>query len=217
MKSNRRSPPPRKGNLLLLGIIIGTLIGVGIAVGVALFLTRAPSPFNQSQQASIPPDTIASAVKPADSKPEIMHPNGSSTVEGIAEASSVSMPAAVNASQPQSIDYDFYKVLSGNEEKKKKDTSTPEPIKSPDATETSKLGMVKKSYLQFGAFQSEQQADNMKARLALVGVEAQIQSKENGTTILHRVRVGPFTSQEELIRLRNQLKQNGIDSTIVTG
>jgi cell division protein FtsN len=201
-----------------VGIIIGALIGVGIAVGVAFFLMHAPSPFNQSQQASAPASTTANVAKPIDNKPEIMHPNDSSTVEGLTEASAV-QTVTPTASQPQNIDYDFYKVLSGNEEKKKKNASVADDqsIKSTADTEAMKAGMTKKSYLQFGAFQSEQQADNMKAKLALVGIEAQIQSKETGTTILHRVRVGPFGSQEELIRMRNQLKQNGIDSTIVAG
>lgn len=223
MRNNRRSAPPRQGNSLLVGIVIGALIGVCIAVGVALFLNRSPSPFNRASTASTPPDAVASAVKPQqNNNPEIMHPNGSSAVNALpdATASQPASPAPAptpTASAPKDINYDFYKVLSGNEDKNAKKTTDKASEGTKPSVADNKPASAQKSYLQVGAFQSAQQADNLKARLALVGVEARIQSKDTGNGVLYRVRVGPFASQEELNHMRSQLKQNGIDSTIVNG
>jgi cell division protein FtsN len=59
-------------------------------------------------------------------------------------------------------------------------------------------------------------ADNMKARLALMGLEASVQSRDLGEKgVWHRVRVGPYRDVEELNRVRGVLKQNGIDAALV--
>ena len=67
-----------------------------------------------------------------------------------------------------------------------------------------------------GSFQNAPDADNLKARLALVGIEATIQTTnlpEKG--VWHRVRVGPYSDVEELNRIRGVLKQNGVDAALV--
>ncbi len=105
--------------------------------------------------------------------------------------------------------FDFYKILPGNEE-----PATDQQLK--DAQKASTAAQKETFFLQAGAFQSAPDADNLKARLALLGVEAAVQ-----TTMLpdkgvwHRVRVGPYTSIEELNRTRETLKQNGIDTALV--
>ncbi|MBI3057552.1 MAG: SPOR domain-containing protein, partial [Betaproteobacteria bacterium] len=71
-------------------------------------------------------------------------------------------------------------------------------------------------FLQAGAFQTAPDADNMKARLALLGVEAEVQTTplpDKG--VWHRVRAGPYTAIEELNRTRDILKQNGIETTLI--
>ena len=64
--------------------------------------------------------------------------------------------------------------------------------------------------------QNARDADNLRARLALLGVEARIQTAtlpDKG--VWHRVRVGPYTSVEELGRTRDALKQNGVETTLI--
>jgi cell division protein FtsN len=71
-------------------------------------------------------------------------------------------------------------------------------------------------YLQAGAFQNASDADNLKANLAMLGVEAMIQTGEvAGKGLLHRVRVGPFTAMSEVDRTRSLLTENHIPSTLV--
>jgi cell division protein FtsN len=71
-------------------------------------------------------------------------------------------------------------------------------------------------YLQAGAFQNPSDADNLKAQLALLGVEASIQTRALGDKgVFHRVRVGPFRAMDEINRTRALLTQNNIPATLV--
>lgn len=71
-------------------------------------------------------------------------------------------------------------------------------------------------YLQAGAFQTEVDANNLKAKLALIGVEALIQTASlPDKGVWHRVRVGPYTDIEELNKARATLSQNGVQSSLI--
>jgi len=103
--------------------------------------------------------------------------------------------------------FDFYKILPGSEE------AAPERR----AKDGQKAADAKEAFfLQAGAFSSAPEADNMKARLALLGVEAGIQTTPGqDKALLHRIRIGPYTSIDELNRVRDTLKQNGIPTTLI--
>jgi len=71
-------------------------------------------------------------------------------------------------------------------------------------------------FLQVGAFQTVQEADNMKAKLALLGIEAIVQTvtiPEKG--VLHRVRVGPFTDIAQISKAKNELNDNGFKADVI--
>ncbi len=105
--------------------------------------------------------------------------------------------------------FDFYKILPGTEE-----PATDQQLK--DAQQSSTAAAKEAFFLQAGAFQSAPDADNLKARLALLGVEATVQTTtlpDRGTW--HRVRIGPYTSVEALARTRDTLKQNGVETTLI--
>src|SRR6267378_1559304 len=85
------------------------------------------------------------------------------------------------------------------------------------AKQASKPGAPKDSYfLQAGSFQNPADADNLKARLALMGLEAGVEPAnlaEKG--VWYRVRLGPYTRVDEINRVRQQLTQNGVDASLV--
>jgi len=122
-------------------------------------------------------------------------------------------PPAQNDKGAKSADakqrFDFYKILPGSEE------SAPEQ-RAQDARKTAEPEAKEAFFLQAGAFSNAPEADNMKARLALLGVEATIQTTPAADKgLLHRVRTGPYTSIDELNRTRETLKQNGIATTLI--
>jgi cell division protein FtsN len=67
--------------------------------------------------------------------------------------------------------------------------------------------------LQIGAFRSESEAESQRARLGMIGVESKIQPFTNNDQTFYRVRVGPFTSLDELNRNRSILRKADIEST----
>ena len=96
--------------------------------------------------------------------------------------------------------FDFYKVLPSD---------APGEL-PPPATSAPRY------YLQAGAFQNADDADNLKAQLAMLGIEAIIQTGEVADKgVFHRVRVGPFSAMDEVNRTRTLLTQNDIPATLV--
>ena len=65
--------------------------------------------------------------------------------------------------------------------------------------------------LQAGAFRLYSQADRVKARLALLGIEAHIDSGESGGSSIYRVRVGPL-SDSAADKMRHRLSAKHINS-----
>jgi cell division protein FtsN len=99
--------------------------------------------------------------------------------------------------------FDFYKVLPGDAGGELPPATTP-------------TAAAPQYYLQAGAFQNAADADNLKAQLALLGVEAVIQTSDLGDKgLFHRVRVGPFRAMDEVNRTRSLLTQNNIPATLV--
>lgn len=69
--------------------------------------------------------------------------------------------------------------------------------------------------LQAGAFRGADDADAMKLRLALMGLEAQIVTADVNGTTLHRVRVGPYAGLDAMNRARARLAENGVEATVL--
>jgi cell division protein FtsN len=107
--------------------------------------------------------------------------------------------------------FDFYTILPGKEqaagERQAKDA----------AKQAAKAGAPKESYfLQAGSFPNPADADNLKARLALMGMEANVEpANVAGKGVWYRVRLGPYTRVDEINRVRQQLTQNGVDVSLV--
>ena len=129
-------------------------------------------------------------------KPET---TGSSTTKAVTAAPKTAPPATPDTAPS----FDFYKVLPGGAP-----SALPPP---PDAAAHSPV-----YYLQAGAFQHPDDADNLKAQLALLGVEAVIQTSEVADKgMFYRVRVGPFHAMDEVNSTRNLLTQNHISATLI--
>jgi cell division protein FtsN len=69
--------------------------------------------------------------------------------------------------------------------------------------------------LQAGSFRQHQEADRMKASLALLGVQAEIQKVQVNSDTWHRVRVGPFRDTAELNKVRERLHANQIQTLLM--
>ncbi len=69
--------------------------------------------------------------------------------------------------------------------------------------------------LQAGSFKKYQDADRLKAKLALIGLEAKIQNVNIGKDKWHRVRIGPFKTLDDINETRLRLAENNIKTIII--
>ena len=69
--------------------------------------------------------------------------------------------------------------------------------------------------LQAGSFRRQEDADRMRATLALRGIESSIQRVQIDQDTFHRVRIGPIADLGELNRVRDQLREARIDVLLI--
>jgi cell division protein FtsN len=69
--------------------------------------------------------------------------------------------------------------------------------------------------LQAGSFKRFEEADRMKASLALLGVQSSIQRVDVNNETWHRIRIGPYSDRERLESVRSRLRENSIETIVV--
>ncbi|MCK9389604.1 MAG: SPOR domain-containing protein [Sulfuritalea sp.] len=188
----------KSGGGTLLGIFIGLVVGVSIAFGVVWVLNKSPLPFQNKYEGA------PKAERPANGA------NGAQTP--------ALLPGKPGDKPVDRQRFDFYNILEG---KQPATPGTAAPAETTPAVSIAPAVEVKPAlteifFLQVGAFQKAADADNLKARLALTGLEAGVQEvsiPEKGT--MHRVRVGPFRSPDEMNRARTLLSQNGVQGSVI--
>ena len=205
MRSTRHS---RAGGTLL-GLFIGLALGLSLAAAVAFYIMKPGNPY--------PP---AAPIKETAREP--------------------ARTARAEPATPEKPRFDFYKILPGIEEPKVPvkaaekpgtDRATVEraatPDKAPDKTQAKaderpatdaaraqKAG--ERFWLQAGSFSQESEAENLKARLALAGWEAAVQSASVADKgMRYRVRLGPYDNTDELNRIKGELGKRGFDVAVI--
>jgi len=69
--------------------------------------------------------------------------------------------------------------------------------------------------LQVGAFKAAEDAEQMRARMAILGFEARVSETDRDGTTFYRVRLGPYPSIEELNKAKGRVSENGIESSVI--
>ena len=188
------------GGGFLVGMFVGLLIGLAIALGIALYLNKTPIPF------------MSGAKPPAQGSQDA----GKSPITGLPQGGQ--MPAAPAAAAPDKPRFDFYKILAGGEEPLS-DRELRERLRAAQSPKPDPIAAAAPSdvyFIQAGAFQNPADADNQKARLAILGFESNVEPTNlPDKGMFYRVRLGPYTKVDELNRVRQALAQNGIDANLV--
>lgn len=225
----------------LLGMLVGLVLGLAIAVVVAVYVTKAPVPFvNKTSRANErlePPakgaelpdpnkplagkTRVPTAPEPAMSDtasilsifrdaPPVPERNAAPPVV-VAPAPAPS-PAPSRAPEPaRGGESPAYPSSSnaGDDAGAASAAATPAPA----AAEAPKA--ASSFVLQAGAFRGQDEADAMKAKLALIGLEARVLPADVEGKPMYRVRVGPYAQLEDMNRARSRLAESGIESTVV--
>lgn len=194
--NSRAKASRRSGGGTLIGIFIGLVIGVLIAAGVVFYLNKAPLPFQEH----------------ASARPEPVR-GGESPSNAATPGAPQSLPGKPGDKPPEKR-FTFYDILPGKEEAVPGSApANPPPVEKAPVAAVAPGELL---FLQVGAFQKSADADNLKARLALLGLEAGVQEVEiPDKGAMFRVRVGPYSQVEEMNRVRGLLSQNGIAVSVV--
>ena len=183
----------RQQGATLLGFMVGLVVGLAIAVVVALFVTRAPVPFvNKTQRASErSTEPRAGEPLPDPNAPLQTRPR-EAPAENTAPAGMAAQPPIIPPAPP----------------------AAPAPTAPVVAPAPAPAPADSGYMLQAGAFRSPDDAEGMKARLALLGFEARVMSAEVNAQTVYRVRIGPFAQQEDANRARSRLADGGIEASV---
>lgn len=185
--SKTDKPTGSKFTAMLTGIVLGILLGLLMAGGVAWYvLTKNPRAF------------VSEEPSPRIKSVEEQKPSVSTDKKNGSEKQKIETEG-----KPQ---FDFYKVLT---ESKQESSGAPTQTVMPSTP-------VALMQLQAGAFQQQGDAEKLKAKLALLGIESTIQSASvPDRGLWYRVRLGPFANANEMNKMAATLKQNGLSGTPV--
>lgn len=185
--------------LPLLGFLAGLVTGLAICAVIALYLTNSPVPFvNKVQRA-----TDAVTPEPGDPNRPLFSaqiPSGPGSDPAPAHPA---LPPAAAAPGPGS-------------------GTLPVPVPVPaqvGSSEAAAGGAEAESgarlMLQVGAYRSADDADTVRARLALLGLDAKVTEIKSDGATLYRVRLGPYGQLDDLNGIRRTLSENGMEPQIV--
>jgi cell division protein FtsN len=198
-----------------LGVVVGLLVGLSIALGVALYITKAPVPFvNKVPQRTAEQDQAeqarnknwdpnaplagkgarlpAAAPAPASAAPAAA---ASGAVPAVAAA-----PAASTIAKPSR---DPAAILAG--------AATPGAASAAGRGVTDAFAF----FVQIGAYSRADEAEQQRAKLAMLGQTAKITEREQNGRVVYRVRLGPLDTRPEAEGLQGKLQDAGIESQLV--
>jgi cell division protein FtsN len=126
-------------------------------------------------------------------------------------------PVAPKAPPPR---FDFYTILPETEVVVPQEQPRPAPAipaaPAPERPQATTPASADSYLLQAGAFSQRADAERLRASLALLGVEAEIQAVQGSDRKrVYRVRSGPYSSRAAVEQARTNLKRNGINSIAI--
>lgn len=189
--ARRRKQQARRGGSsrripLWIWLLGGVLIGLGLSAAVLVW--------NRDGQLSFP---VANpfATAPREAEPAIVPPP---------------RPAAEKA-KPR---YDFYTLLR-ERESQVSDQELAARVRTESAPAQATSTAPRERYLlQAGAFRDARDADAVKARIALAGLQARVEAADVNGRPVYRVRLGPYATARELEEAKRQLAENGVPDTL---
>ena len=193
----------------LIGFVLGLLLGVGGALAVAVYVTKVPVPFVDRGITRKAEQDVQEA-----ERNKGWNPNAGMGFKHELPAPPA-QPAAAPPAEPDAL----------GELLKDKAAAAPEGTSSAAATVAAPAAAAAAAaaatndklifFVQAGAFRSADEAEAQRARLALLGVSAQVTEREQAGKPIFRVRLGPFKEQDKAESTLSLLKGGGVEAALV--
>jgi len=164
-------------------MVFGLTIGLSVSFAIYVKYREAIQP---TEPVSRPPASMAAPIK--------------------AEPETTPQPQPVASETEKETQFTFYDLLP------KLEVTIPEV--EPDVNREARRSVVEQPgvyVLQAGSFTTASDAEHRRTRLALFGIEAQVERGISGDRTYHRVRIGPTRDLDALNRIHGQLHAEKID------
>jgi cell division protein FtsN len=208
--ANRATRMNKQGGGFLMGMVVGLLVGLSLALGVALYVTKVPVPFvNKVPQRTADQDALETernknwdpnAPLSGKTPRPVAAASGSAGKEPEAAASAV---AQAKGKAAASASADTEAVT---------DPAPKAPLETAAAKATGD-GMA--YFVQAGAYARTEDAEQQRARLAMLGFDAKITEREQAGRTVYRVRVGPYNAKEQADASKASLEGAGVEAALV--
>ena len=199
----------------LLGLIIGALVGLGAALAVAVYITKVPVPFMNKGQSRSPDHDAAEARKNRDWNPNApMYGKNPAKPSAVASApvQDVTPPAAA-ASSPVAATTKTKAASAAAAAADPIGDLAKAKLATPPAAAT---GVDPFNYfVQVGAFRTPEDAEQQRAKISLMGLEARVTEREQSGRTVFRVRLGPFDKKDDAEKAKERLDGSGVETALV--
>lgn len=224
MKAVSPQPMRQRGGFVI-GLVVGLLIGLAVALGVALYVTKAPNPFVNKVQPRPPGQDAAEAERIRNWDPNSALA-GRSAASAAAPSTGLSPPVATappTLVPPTVIDPIVPNAASAARPARPAVAAAssvgPEgaiAVRGQPPVVSTLPGVDPFLYfVQAGAYARNEDAEQQRAKLAILGIESKLTEREQGGRTVYRVRVGPFDKKDEADAAKDRLANAGVDSALV--
>lgn len=214
------SPSRQQLGGTLTGLVVGLLVGLGIALAVAVYVTRVPVPFVDRGVSRKPAQDAEEAERNKGWNPNAGLAGQQSPPQPLPAteaAGAIAVPGAAVA--PREEDAPESDPLGDLVRSRLGDSPTAPSSAPAPATPAAPSSAVPTDgavyFVQAGAFRSPEDAQAQRARLAMIGMSADVTEREQSGRTVFRVRVGPFNQKPLAEATREQLEINGVEAALV--
>ncbi len=223
MKSSNR----RHAGGTLIGFVVGLLVGLGIALSVAVYVTRVPVPFVDRGVSRKPAQDVEEAERNKGWNPNAQIAGkpaplpaaaaGTDTTGAISvpPADGQPLPAPTKPAADPLGDLVASKLGQGTPTASTSAAKGTPTASTPRGSPTAAGADPFSYFVQAGAFRTPEDAENQRAKLAMMGMSADVSEREQSGRTVYRVRLGPFTDKAMAEATREQLEVNGVEAALV--
>lgn len=192
----------------LIGLIVGLVLGLGVALAVALYVSKVPVPFVDKL-----PQRTADQDSAEAERNKNWNPNAPLAGKAGVPAPAASAPAAEGDGSAAPTAAGTAAAGSGTPTAAAPAAPAAAPARTPAAPDP--RPEVTGLFIQAGAFSKAEDAEQQRARLAMLGFAARISEREQGGRPVFRVRVGPYETRDETQGPMDRLQAAGIEVSLV--
>ncbi|PPE70055.1 SPOR domain-containing protein [Caldimonas thermodepolymerans] len=189
-----------------LGMIVGLLVGLALALGVALYVTKVPVPFVNKVPSRTAEQDAAEAERNRNWDPNASLQGRAASRPAATPPAQPALPAASAALPPG---------LRSVRPAEPPVATAPSSTRDPEAILSGRADPALAFFVQAGAYARMEEAEQQRARLAMLGFGARITEREQGGRVVYRVRLGPYNTQAEADAAREKLTDSGIEAALV--